>query len=120
MKILKSKKGIAIENALLFMMVIFSLCFLVASFALIGHYQGEIENIKIAQRAELDQIGENFIADASSFTEQPTTLGNYTCKAENRVLTVWHKNDAEKNVMLYVEVDDTGNVIVWRYSSSPN
>ncbi|MBQ3012941.1 MAG: hypothetical protein IJD74_05320 [Clostridia bacterium] len=124
MKILKSKKGIALENALLFMMVIFSLCFLVSSFALIGHYQGEIENIKIAQRAELDQIGENFIADArsadaSSFTEQPTTLGNYTCKAENRVLTVWHKNDAEKNVMLYVEVDDTGNVMVWRYSS-PN
>lgn len=116
MNILKSKKGIAIENAILFMMIIFSLCFLIASFTLIGHHQGEIEKAVLENRIELDQIGENFVADASSFTDQPTTLGNYTYKAVNGVLTVWHKNDAEKNVMLYVEVDNTGDVIVWRYS----
>jgi len=123
MKILKSKKGIAIENALLFMMVIFSLCFLVSSFALIGHYQGEIENIKIAQRAELDQIGEYYIA-SENYTDFNTKINSedysgYICEVddENNTLTV--KVKVGGNVVLYVKKGADGNPIVWRYSS-PN
>ncbi len=116
MKILKSKKGIALENTLLFMMIIFSLCFLIASFALIGHYQGKIENIKITQRIELDQIGEEYLASVKdpSVAFDNESYGGYTCdvNAENRTLTV--KNG--ETVVLYVKANSYGDPIIWRYS----
>ncbi|MBR4032606.1 MAG: hypothetical protein IKJ07_07735 [Clostridia bacterium] len=114
MNILKSKKGIALENAILFMMVIFSLCFLIASFTLIGHHQGEIEGIKLEQRVELDQIGEDFLKDPAGFTDDPDD--QYSCSVTtedtDNVLTV----TIGGNVVLYVRLNSTGNPIVWRYS----
>ena len=114
MRILKSKKGIALENTILFMMIIFSLCFLLASFTLIGHYQGKIENIRITQRVELDQIGEDFLQDPNGFTY---TDDKYSCSVETvdtnyQVLTV----KSGENVVLYVKTDNAGNVKIWRYS----
>ena len=117
MKILKSKKGIALENTIFFMMIIFSLCFLISSFTLLGHYQGEIENLTITNRVELDQIGEDFVANPSDFEE--TDYDNYQVESESNILKVWHKNDKNKeNVLLYVEVDGD-EVITWRYSDKP-
>lgn len=123
MRILKDKKGLALENAILFMMIIFSLCFLLASFALIGHYQAKIENIKITQRVELDQIGEEFI----DFPEAPqfsSVIGKYqytiydNADGDGKVLRVYHINSELKkeNVLLYVEVNTAGKVLAWRYS----
>ena len=45
-QILKSKRGMALENAILFMLIIFSLCALLTSLTLIGHYQVKIEKMK--------------------------------------------------------------------------
>ena len=113
MKILKSKKGIVLENALLFMMIIFALCFLVASFALIGHYQGDIENSTIMHRVEVDRIGEDFLRGELVGEGES---GYYSFEVNDGTLRVWHKNDPEKTVVLYVEKDGEGNPIVWRYS----
>ena len=66
-KIFKSKKGIAIETAILALVVIFSLCFLVTSLTLVGHYQVQIESSFILKDVELDQIGEDFINDRENF-----------------------------------------------------
>ena len=129
MRILKSKKGIALENAILFLMVIFSLCFLIASFTLIGHYQGEIEKVQLAQRVELDQIGEDFLKDPDGFTDKsekyscyPTTVVETIDDVEVKygVLRVEIGRDSE--VVLYVKVEldsegkPKGDPIVWRYS----
>lgn len=116
MNILKSKKGVAIENALLFMMIIFGLCFLVSFVALIGHHQYSLDNTLIENRVELDQIGEAFVKNASSFGANGD-VGNYQYEVVGDVLKVYHKTAtvSNENVLLYVEVDG-GKPVVWRYS----
>jgi len=115
MNILKSKKGVAIENALLFMMIIFGLCFLVSFVAQIGHHQYRLDDTLIKNRVELDQIGENFVKGTISSGEN-VVVGNYQYTVSGGVLKVYHKNDdLNENVLLYVKVEG-GNPTVWRYS----
>ena len=111
MKILKSKKGIALENTLLFMMIIFSLCFLISSFTLMGHYQGEIEKTMITNRVELDQIGEDFVAN-----NLKADYGDYEVVAnyDDGTLSVSHEKTGR--FLLYVKIDADSNILIWRYS----
>ena len=73
-RILKSKRGIAIENAVLFILIIFSLCALLATVALTQHYQTKIDKIRLEQEIELEQIGEEFLAYLES-GETPSIEG---------------------------------------------
>lgn len=114
MKILKNKRGIALENAILFMIVIFSLCFLLASFTLIGHYQAKIENAMLTQRVDIDQIGEDYLASVGEGKTFSKSYDNYSYKVEGNALIVWRGTD-KTNVVLYVEVND-GSLAIWSYS----
>jgi len=126
-KILKNQKGIAIVNALLFMMIIFSLCALLTTLTLLGHYQTEINKTILKYDRELDQIGEDFLtwfkqSTGENFTDDHT-YENYKCDVEANSLTVKYKSD--DSVALYVEIgsdDITGQLTfkVWRYSPHPN
>lgn len=113
MNILKSKKGVAIENALLFMMIIFGLCFLVSFVALIGHHQYRLDKTLIENRVELDQIGEAFVQAPNAYEY---TGDEYGCSiaSDRSSITVTSKSGG--SVLLYVEVDGAGNPTVWRYS----
>jgi hypothetical protein len=51
--ILKSKRGIALENAILFLIITFSLCALVLTFTIIGRYQSQIERALLEQKVAL-------------------------------------------------------------------
>lgn len=118
MNILKSKKGVAIENALLFMMIIFGLCFLVSFVALIGHHQYRLDKTLIMNRVELDQIGEAFVESIREPREFTYTSAKYDwsvgTEGSDKVLTVTSKSG--ESVLLYVKVDGAGNPTVWRYS----
>lgn len=121
-QILKSKSGMALENAILFMLIIFSLCALLTSLTLIGHYQLKIEKTVLLHDVEIDQIGEDFIAGLKGSGETFNKDGyeNYTCEVDGNILTVWHKDDESKSVVLYVEAEFDGDkvsVVKWRYSS---
>ncbi len=122
-QLLKSKRGMALENTIVFMLVIFSLCALLTSLTLIGHFQTRIDKLTLLNEVELEQIGEDYLASVkqrahASFT---TSNQNYDCAVVGNVLTVWHKNDENKQVVLYVEAaltdDGTVDVLVWRYSA---
>lgn len=130
MRILKDKKGIALENAILFMLVIFSLCFLIASLTLTGHYQTKIDDILLDQKVELDQIGEHYLkyskiqGEKAKFEDylaeereagKEINVERYTYYIENNALTV---KNGEK-VALYVKLDTDGSIISWCYSD-PN
>lgn len=118
-KILKSKRGIALENAILFMMIIFSLCALLTSLTLLGHYQVKIEKSLLLQDVKLDQIGEDYLYCISQGEEFTEVYDDYTYEVSGNALSVWHKNDATKTAVLYVEAELVGqevNVISWRYS----
>ncbi len=111
-KIFKSKKGIAIETAILSIIVIFSLCFLVTSLTLVGHYQVQIESAFILNDAKLDQIGEDFIADPENFSVNDYNDKNgFYCEvnAEKTQLIAWYSDKKTKKI-LEVEItkDDEG------------
>lgn len=130
-KILKSRRGVALENALLFMLVIFSLCALLTSLTLIGHFQTRINKLTLENEIALEQIGENFlfvVASNDEFTE--TEYENYiarpvsTINENTKAMAVWHKNDNEFSAaVLYVEaqvVEGKVEVLCWRYSLPEN
>lgn len=119
-QVLKDRRGIALENAILFMIIIFSLCALLTSLTLIGHYQVKIEKTSLLMRVELDQIGEDYLASLRSNEELTETYENYAYEVSGDTLTVWRKNDEEKTVVLFVEAeltaDEQVSVRLWRYS----
>ena len=119
-QILKSKRGMALENAILFMLIIFSLCALLTSLTLIGHYQVKIEKMTLQQDIEIEQIGEDYLASVKAQTSFEQTYANYAYEVSGNALTVWRKTDENKKAVLYVEAELTAdeelNVNVWRYS----
>ena len=122
-QILKDKKGIALENAILFEIIIFSLCFLLTSLTLIGHYQVKIENLTLLNDVEIEQIGDDYLASVKAGEKLTKDYTNYAYEVSGNTLTVWHKNDESKSAVLYVEaelVDEQLNVSKWRYSLPTN
>lgn len=120
-RILTDKSGIAVENAVLFMLLIFMLCTLLASLTLTGHYQTIIEKNDFLRNNELDQIGEDFLAGIKTEEALTNNYEEYEYEISGNSLTVWRKDDADKEVVLYVEaeLDLHGDLIVrkWRYSA---
>lgn len=119
-QILKRKRGIALENAILFMLIIFTLCALLTSLTLIGHYQVKFEKMTLQQDIEIEQIGEDYLASVKAKTTFTDTYENYAYEVDGNALTVWRKIDENKKAVLYVEAELTAdeelNVNVWRYS----
>lgn len=144
MKILNNKRGVVLENAIIFMLVIFSLCFLLTSLTLISYHQTKIDLIELENKLQIDQIGEDGIKyldgktiddikseDFERTIEKPL---NYTCKFEynedehaeyngHYTLSISHKNspdDVELEIKVSINIDDNGIVKVnqiqcWRY-----
>ena len=134
--ILKSKRGIAIENAIMFLLVIFALCSLLTMIVLIANYQFKIDNIVLKQDVDLDQVGEEFIAklpdivaktgeldvpDFDFYVESVESVEN----GSTYILTVGPKGSTPEGtqkpttVLLYVEAKVEGSVVTilqWRYS----
>lgn len=124
-QLLKSKSGVALENTLLFMLVIFSLCALLTSLTLTGFFQTRINKITLLNEVELEQIGEDYLSHVESESENAFTMRSehqekYACSVEGDVLSVWHKDDQNAKVVLLVEarITDEGQLtlVQWRYS----
>ena len=113
-QILKNKRGIAIENAILFMMIIFSLCALLTSLTLIGHLQVKIEKTTLLNTIEVEQIGEDYLASLQGGTEF-SLEENYAYEIDGNALTVW-SNSNKETVVLYVEAEyKDGAIHVYRW-----
>ena len=109
----------ALENAILFMLIVFLLCALLANLTLLGHYQVKIENMTLLHDVELDQVGEDYLACVKAGVEFTQDYENYAYTVSGNALTVRHKNDESGSAVLYVEaelVDESLHVKVWRYS----
>ena len=138
--LLKSKKGISLESAVLFMTVIFTFCFLLASLALYGHYQVKIDGLMVKHNANKEQIGEEFVAYlhvqenapesfAAYLEENSIAYENYSCEEvktqdENITryeLTVLRGSDENANPVLYIKAEKTeeGQVTVLSWLPAP-
>ena len=117
MRRLKSKRGVAIESALMFMMVIFFLCLSVTTVVLAGHNRVDRAEDALLERVALEQIGEDFrthvrtTGEGASFT---ASNAKYTCEVAGKTLTV----KEQESVVLFVEVDGDGAILQWRYTEA--
>ena len=118
-RILKNKRGIALENAILFMLLIFVLCALLISMALIGNYQVKIENMTLLRDVQIEQIGEDYLSHVAAEESFDELYEDYAYSVKGNALTVWRSMDNTKTAVLYVEAelaDGEVDVICWRYS----
>lgn len=118
-QLLKCRRGVAIENAIVFILVIFSLCAVLLNLTLIGHYQVKDENLIFSRDVEIDQIGEDYLACVKAGADFTQAYENYAYEVNGRALTVWYKPDVSKTPVLYVEaqlVDLEVQILHWQYS----
>lgn len=108
---LKSKKGMAIEHAIVFLIVIFTFCALLTSLTMYGHYRTKLDSTVLLNRVTAESIGEDFLAGATQ-DELTAKYENYACTVSDNILTV----KRGESVVLYVEKDGSGNLLCWRYS----
>ena len=113
MKLLKNKRGAAMESAILFMVVVFSLCLLLTTVISTSHLQVRVSKKQRARRLEIEQIGENYVYNLESYNDEQVIDGKYMVGIEGNVFTLKTKSDY---VVLYIELDSDKKVITWKYS----
>lgn len=111
-KLLRSKKGAAIEMALFLMAIIFLFSTLITVFCLSIHSNFTRQVDKMNEAAQIDSFGEDFVnADEKrSFTIDESTGYKSKVSADGSRLTI---KDESGRVRLVVTVDGSGKVKSW-------
>lgn len=122
MRILKSRRGAALEGALLFMLVVFALTMLLLTSVTVMGYQNLAADRALDGYRELEQIGVYFVTDTDAdnrFEEYAAACGYtplVTAEGEGaRVLTL---QNGKKDTVLYVEIQ-AGEVVRFCYGEPP-
>ena len=115
-RILKNKRGIAMESALLFMTVVTCLCMLLTTGMALLHTSVKTDVKQYQNRLALDQIGEYFVAgsDISALIGDEYIRDNET---EQNVLLL--KRRESKKPVLYIKViEENGErkAVAWKYT----
>ena len=115
-KLLRSKKGAAIEMALFLMAIIFLFSTLIAVFCLSIHSNFTRQVDKMNEAALIDSFGEAFVNanenDKRSFTIDESTGYNSEVSADGSRLRLAIKDESGR-VRLVVTVDGSGKVKSW-------
>lgn len=103
-RILKSRRGAAVETAIVFLISIFAICALLTVIALTGNAQMQLENTLLSSKVEVEQIGEDYLAALKAGKEIPSAeykVGKYSAQvSDDGVLTV---ENSKGTVLLYVD-----------------
>ena len=120
-KLLKSKRGMAIESAILFMIIVFSFGFLLTGVAMTAHLRVKLNDSLLTREMEIEQIGENFVSMSETDFQTYLAGKNYTAtlgensETNNQTFTLTRNN----SVVLYIEYTEENsqkNVKVWKYT----
>ena len=114
-RILKSKRGIAIESAILFMVILFSLSILLTGVVMSASISTRTSNKYTLSRIEYEQIGENFAAKAEGYIVPEGYMD-----ADESPLILHLKRESSSATVLYIELDTEGNVVRWQYTAPQN
>lgn len=117
-----TNKGMSIESAVVFMIVIFMFCSIITSLTLYSSYQAKTQNIYLERKIELDQIGENYVAYMRSKDSNVLfSINNSKYLIDtgtDNTLKVYYASDTEKsNPILSIQLDNDKNIINWNYSN---
>lgn len=110
-KLLRSKKGAAIEMALFLMAIIFLFSTLIAVFCLSIHSNFTRQVDKMNEAALIDSFGEAFVSSQDSFKlDESVTEYKAEISEDGSRLTI---KDKSGRVRLVVTVDSSGKVKSW-------
>ena len=109
-KILKSNRGLAIESAILFMLVLMTFSILISTVVMTAHSRVSLAEKQMKTRLELEQIGENFVNGNPDIPDD--AVYENTSKEENVLILT---NKSTNSTVLYIK-KDAGKAIVWRYT----
>lgn len=118
-RIFKSRRGAAMETAIVFLLSIFSLCALVTVLALTGNAQMRLENTLLTTKVEVEQIGEEYLValgkDEQLSSDYTVEVNEriYYCNKNGNIFTI---ENEKGTVVLYVEATKDGGVTKWCYT----
>lgn len=108
-KLLRSKKGAAIEMAIFLMLIVFLFSTLITVFCLSAHTTYKRQQDRMTEAAQIDSFGEEFVK-TKSVTIDPSTGYKAEVSPDKKMLTITEGGQ----VRLIVTVGDDGKVISWR------
>ena len=113
-RILRSRRGAAIESALFFMLVVFALSMLlIASVSTMG-YRNLADERVFDTRLEVEQIGYYFAVGDAAYATYAAECG-YTATEGNDGNTLTVKSKSGKTVLYIEKADNT--ILCWRYEA---
>ena len=118
MKILKNKRGIVFENAIIFMLVIFSLCFILTTSTVINHYQAQNEINTLKRKVYLDQVGEYFLEYLDNNTDNDfnTYISSYvesSLYGSNYTYEVIDNTNNDNTFTLKITSRNSEDILLW-------
>lgn len=108
-KLLRSKKGAAIEMAIFLMLIVFLFSTLITVFCLSAHTTYKRQQDRMTEAAQIDSFGEEFVK-TKSVTIDPSTGYNAEVSSDKKTLKITEGGQ----VRLIVTVGDDGKVKSWQ------
>lgn len=117
--LLKNKRGMAIESAIMFMFIVFMFGLLLSGIVMTTHLRVKVNNTLLTRELEIEQIGENFVyMDKTSFSTYISKNSKYSIDEQtiytdknNKTLTL--KRNTSTVLKITVE---GGKITSWKYS----
>lgn len=118
MKLLRNKRGAALESAILFMMVVLMLGMLLTGVIMYTHLRVKANDTLLMRELTIEQIGEDFVHGTYEAGEN-IPIDNYYADITNTegIRTLTLKNKAKTKVLLYIVVNADDAVTRWQYSA---
>lgn len=112
LKTLKNRRGIAIESAITFMVIIFAMVTIIGTVAAFSSLDRRRADSDFAENVTIENIGEQFAKNPGKFAagEANGFKTEKTVDSENGYTLTVKKGE---NVVLVVKTDGTGNIIRW-------
>jgi len=118
--VFKSKRGIALESAILFMAVLATFSILLTSVVTSSHVRVKASQKTMENRLMLEQIGEYFLSDtpeSNLFEEALAQSGAVREDLGNDNLLLL-KRSSDGKELLYVERAGDGTALAWKYTAN--
>lgn len=112
LKTLKNRRGIAIESAITFMVIIFAMVTIIGTVAAFSSLDRRRADSDFAENVTIENIGEAFAKDPGGYAVGETNgfKTEKTGNSENGYTLTVKKGE---NVVLVVKTDGTRNIIRW-------
>lgn len=117
-KLLKNKRGMAIESAIMFMLIVFMFGLLLTGIVMTTHLRVKVNDTLLSRELEIEQIGEYFVhSDKNAFNSYIETtkysIDNDTSYTDENNKTLTLKRNT--STVLKITVKD-GKITSWKYS----